>query len=1020
MKRLFLCFSILLMTACLIEAKAQIQISGKVVEGSGAVLPGVSILEKGTTNGVITDADGNYRIKVSGSNSVLQFSFIGFTTREIIVGSQTMINITLEVESKNLDEVVVVGYGTMKKSDLTGSVSRTIISDNASLSTTNLITALSGSAAGVNIQASGLSGSEPNLSIRGATSLSASDKPLIVLDGIIYSGEISSININDVESVDILKDASAAAVYGSRSANGVLLITTKRGKSEKPTISFNMSYGFQEMTNNPMKVMNGEQYAIRLLDYDYQQALYAWYKTNPTSSEGKPIRPDVTNRDVVAARLRTQEERDNYLAGKEIDWVKEVMQTAPIQNYNLSFSGKSDRSSYYISGSYANEKGILKNDQFSRYTLHSNIDSKVTDWLTIGLNSSYSFRDYSGLEADLGNGITGGARAASPWANNNIGSPKYDMFLTGEKYMPYPLNNLYVDNDDTRNDLFLVGSAKITVPWIKGLTYEFNYSNNYSSRHNNTFHPETTPGGSASKSKAIKKPYEQRNSSVNNIVSFLRTFGNHQVNATLLYSWEGARSQSSVLTAEGFDNPALGYNNMGLGTIATLASNAWQQNSLSYMARANYTFKSRYMVTGTVRRDGFSGFGPNSKFATFPSVSLGWVATEESFLKDIKWIYLKLRASYGKNGNQGIGRYSSFSTMRAQSYVYGPASVISVYPETLGNRDLAWEATSSLNLGIDYGFFNNRVSGYVEVYDATTSDVLVKRELPPASGYRNVWANIGGIENKGIEINLNTVNLNGQLKWISNFNFSLNRDKITKLYGGQNDRDLGNSWFVGEPIKAIYDYELAGGLWTEDDLYSKRIYPNWYPGQYKYVDHYDQDNKVIDANDRKVIGYKTPNYRFSINNVLTYKNLSLSVMVNSIQGGNGYFMEDNAAVVNTQYNSDNVVRVNGSAVRPYWTPDNGVNNATGIYNTPVVQSGIYEDRSFVRLQDVSLSYNFSPKLLQRFNAGSLQFFLSGRNLYTWTKWSGWDPENVDRDPANPGKEDIPLMRNITAGFKLTL
>lgn len=1011
MKRLLLFFSIFLITACLVEAQSQIQISGKVVESSGDILPGVSVLEKGTTNGVITDSDGNYKIKVSGANSVLQFSFIGFTTQEIVVGSQTMINITLTVETKNLDEVVVVGYGTMKKSDLTGSVSRTVISDNASLSTTNLISALSGSAAGVNIQASGLSGSEPNLSIRGATSLSASDRPLIVLDGIIYNGDISSININDIESVDILKDASAAAVYGSRSANGVLLISSKKGKSEKPTISFNMSYGFQGMTNNPMKVMDGEQYALRLVDYEYQQSLYNWYKTNPTSPEGKPVRPDITDRSFVASKLKTQEERDNYLAGKEIDWVKEVLQTAPIQNYNLSFSGKTERSNYYISGSYANENGILKNDQFSRYTLHSNIESKITNWLNIGVNTSYSFRDYSGLEADLGNGITAGARAASPWANNRIGSPRYDMFLTGEKYMPYPLNNLYVDNSDTRNDLFLIGTAKITVPWVKGLTYEFNYSNNYSSRNNNTFSPETTPGGAANKGKAVKKPFEQRNSVVNNIVSYLRTFGSHQLNATLLYSWEDGKSQSSVLNAEGFDNPALGYNNMGLGTIATVSSNAWQQNSLSYMARANYTYKSRYMITGTVRRDGYSGFGPNSKFATFPSVSLGWVATEESFLKDIKWIYLKLRASYGKNGNQGIGRYSSFSTMEAKSYVFGPASYISVYPKALGNKDLAWEETSSLNFGVDYGFFNNRISGYIELYNATTKNVLVKRELPPTSGYTNVWANIGGIENNGIEINLNSVNLNGSLLWTSNFNFSLNRDKITKLYGGQNDQDVGNSWFVGEPIKAIYDYEFAGGLWTEEDLYNQKTYPNWYPGQYKYVDQ--NDDRVIEAtNDRKVIGYKTPNYRFSINNVFSYNKFSLSVMINSIQGGNGYFMEDNAAVVNTQWNSDNVIRVNASAVRPYWTPDNGVNNATGIYNNPVVTSGIYESRSFVRLQDVTLSYNFNAKLLKKINVESCQFFLSGRNLYTWTKWSGWDPENAE--------SETPLMRNVTVGIKLTL
>src|SRR5690606_6421663 len=316
-----------------------------------------------------------------------------------------------------LDEVVVIGYGTQKKSDLTGSVVRVSMEDRGFQANTNLFQALSGAAAGVNVQGAGLAGSEPNLSIRGQTSLSASDNPLIVLDGIIYNGAIADINTSDVESIDILKDASAAAVYGSRSANGVMLITTKKGKSEKPVIAFNAYYGFQDMTNNPMKVMNAEQYAIRLVDYYYQQDLYQWYYTKPTGPEGKPVRPDVTNREVVASRLRTQEERDNYLAGNEIDWVDEITQLAPIQNYNLSFSGQSDRSNYFVSGSYTNEEGIQLNDKFERLTLRSNIESKITDWITLGVNSSYSYRDYSGLEADLGWDQTG-ARSSSPLANN--------------------------------------------------------------------------------------------------------------------------------------------------------------------------------------------------------------------------------------------------------------------------------------------------------------------------------------------------------------------------------------------------------------------------------------------------------------------------------------------------------------------------------------------------------------------------------------------------------------------------
>jgi len=988
----------------------QLVITGTVTDQStGEAMPGVNVIIRGTTLGDLTDINGKYTISVPDQDAVLVFSFIGYVTLEQPVSGRPTIDVALSPATTALDEVIVIGYGTQKKSDLTGSVTRVDMEDKVVLANVNVVQAISGSSAGVNVGAGedgGLAGEEPDLSIRGQTSLSASDAPLIVLDGIIYNGNITDININDVESIDILKDASAAAVYGSRSANGVMLITTKRGTTEKPVISFNAYYGYQDMTNNPMKVMNADQYAIRLVDYYYQQDLYAWYKTNPTSDAGKPPRPDVTDKNVVALRLRSQEEVDNYLAGNEIDWVDEVLQLAPIQNYNISVSGRTDRSNYFLSGSYTDEEGIQIGDKFRRITLHSNIENEINDWLTVGLITSYTHRDYSGLNADLGD-----ARNCSPLADNHIGTPDYDMYLTNEVYMTYPFVDLFVDNSDLRNNLFIVGNAKITVPWITGLSYEFNYSNTYNNRNNNTFSSVRTTGGAGNNGRATKNPSETRNWIFNNIVTYNRTLGDHQVNATLLYSREKRFGNTSTLDAQQFDNDALGYNRMSLGTVATVNSEAWEENSLSYMARANYTYKSRYMITGTVRRDGFSGFGPTQKFATFPSVSVGWVATNEPFLNNIPWLYLKLRTSYGENGNQGIGRYSSFSEMSTAAYVLGPTTVVGVYPSSLGNADLAWETTASFNFGIDYGFFNRRISGSFEVYKATTSDVLVSRALPPTTGYESVWTNIGAIENTGYEIELTSNNLSGRLGWETNFIFSLNRDKITKLYGDENDADIGNSWFVGEPIDAIYDYQMAGGLWTEADLYSGNILDNWYPGQFRYVDQND-DGVINPTNDRKIIGYNTPNFRFSINNTLSYENFRLSFFINSIQGGGGYYLANNSSVVNVNWRSDNVYRINASAVRPYWTPDNGVDNSTGIYNSPAVSSGIYESRSFVRLQDVSLSYSFPSGLLNRLNLQSCQVYVASKNPYVWTNWSGWDPET--------GTSNNPMMRNITFGFRVTL
>jgi len=806
-----------------------------------------------------------------------------------------------------------------------------------------------------------------------------------------------------VESIDILKDASAAAVFGSRSANGVLLITTKKGKSKKPVISFDMYGGYQDMTNNPMRVMNAEEFAVRLLDWEHQEKVYTWYKTNPTSAEGRPPRPDVTNRQVVASYLRTYEEQQNYLAGNEINWVDEVLQVAPMQNYNLGLQGSSDNVNYYLSASYSNVEGIQLNDIFKRFTMRSNLESEVNEWLTLGLNASYSYRDNSGIAASLYH-----ARVASPLVDNRIGTDNYDIYLSGELFQPYPLVNLYIDNSDISNELFAVGNAKVTIPWVKGLKYELNYSHTHATRNNNTYNNSNTPSGVSNRGLAVKSPSQSRDWIVNNIVTYLREFGNHQVNATLLYSREGRKGDGSTLNAEGFSNEVLGYNSMELGEIATVNTSAWEENSLSYMARVNYSFLSRYMFTGTIRRDGFSGFGAGNKWATFPSASLAWVLTEEPFMKDLGF-YLKLRTSYGKNGNQGIGRYSSLSTMSTRYYVYGQTTAIGLYPSTLANADLGWETTTSYNVGADFRVLNNRLTGSVDAYIAETTDVLVQRQLPRSSGYASVWTNIGGIDNKGIELELQSVNIDkNKFRWESNFVFSLNRDKINKLYGKEDDKDIGNSWFVGEPISAIYDYEMAGGVWTEQEFFSGNILAGWYPGQFRYVDQ--NDDGIIDPTyDRKVIGYKTPSYRFSINNAFTYRNFIFSFFINSIQGGNKYYLGDNAEMINPLFYMQQ--RMNNSTINAYWRPDAPTTNTTGMYNVPLRQSGIYQSRSFVRLQDISLTYNLGNVLLNKLKMQSLQVYISSKNPYVWTKWQGWDPEI--------GVSDTPLMRNIIAGVRLS-
>ena len=1011
------------------------QIAGIVTDAKGEAVIGANIIEKGTTNGTVTDNNGGFSLTLE-NDGILQISYIGYLTQEVNTVGQTTVTITLQEDTQALDELVVVGYGTMKKSDLTGAVSRVTLDDKTSLPNMNLSQALSGTMAGVNLSSRGMAGGDADISIRGQTTLSASKTPLIVLDGIIFNGRLNDINVSDIEYIDVLKDASAAAVYGSRSANGVIIITTKKGRSEKPKITVNAYYGTQFETNHPVKYMNGNQYALRMLDYYYQQNLYNWYGKYAKGSDeisSKPVRPDASDREVVASYLRTREEMENYKAGNNIDWFDVVMRDKPvIQNYDVSYSGSTNKVNYYISGSYTGEEGIIVNDQWDRLTFNSKVDGKITDWMSVGFNVNYSYQDYSGREPAFVD-----VRNASPLANNDLESPdKYVVYLTGENYMPHPLGWTKIKNEDIRNSLFLVANTRMDVPFVKGLSYDFNYSNTYWNRKNNSFYPASMHSGAANKGKAEKIPEEQRSWIFNNIITYLRSFDEHSINATLLYSREKSMGERFRFTSEGFDNEALGYYQMAFGTILSTGNNAkWQETGVSYMGRLNYTFRNRYMATATIRRDGFSGFGANSKYVDLPSFSLGWIASEEQFMENLKWLYLKFRLSYGQNGNQGAGRYTSLSKMSSDNYVFDKTTGVGVFPnfDQLGNASLAWEKTSSFNLGIDFGLLRNRrISGSLDLYTSETSNVLVRRKLPYSSGYEQGWTNIGRVKTKGVDLELRSSNIETKnFSWNSTFTFSLNRDKISKLYGGKNDKDIGNSWFVGQPIQSLYNYHITG-IWTEEDLFSKtyteqsnmtpeemgwtpgQIYPGWRPGQWKYED-VNGDGIIDPDNDRKIVGYKSPNFRFSLSNTLAYKSWSLYFMLNSIQGGNGYYMLNNAEFLNVSSRSDDVYRVNQPAIRQYWTPDNGVGNATGIYNSQPQSGAIYQSRSFVRLQDISLMYKCSPDLLKSFGGFDyLQLYVSGKNLYTWTKWQGWDPELAD-DADN--RKFRPNTRNIVVGIK---
>ncbi|MCM4169076.1 TonB-dependent receptor P39 [Arenibacter antarcticus] len=982
-------------------------VTGRILDKAGVPLPGATIVEKGTSNGTMTDFDGNFSLMVSEKDAVLLISYIGYVKQEVVVKGQEIINVVLDEDAEKLDEVVVVGYGTQKRKDLTGAITSVNVDAMPPSANTNVMQAMRGQTAGLNVDGGSMAGSEPSFTIRGKTSLSASNGPLIVLDGIIYNGTMSSINVSDIEKVDILKGASAAAVYGSRSANGVVLVTTKKGKrGEGPKINFSANSGLQGYANNPVKYMNGEQYAKRLVDYNYFQSLYSWYGKNPSGPSdqaGRPVHPGYQEQSVLNV-LKSDDERANYVAGNEINWIDEVTRTAPISNYNLSISGAGDGFSYYVSGSSTDQKGVLIGDQFKRNTLNSKVEGDLVDWVTVGVNMSYSYQDHSGLAAPMGSALN-----ASPLASKFDENGIYPSRFNQEFLMAHPLRYEYVENDDIRKNLFVTAYMKVEVPGVEGLNYDFNYSSNTTSQRNRTFYPSTVEEASAVNGRGKIENNERTNWTYNHIFNYRKSVAQmHNIDMTLVYTRDHTAWNGSVMDANRFTSEILGFNDMGLAEQYTVGSGAWEESVVGYMARINYGFDSRYLLTGTYRRDGYSGFGKKNKFVDFFALSAAWNVTEEVFMKSTSdWLNtLKVRVSHGENGNQGIGAYSSLSRLSARYYAFGSGSAIGTLPTSMGNAGLSWETTLSTNVGLDYSFANNRISGSIDVYKADTKNVLVNRSLPGATGYKSVWANIGEIANKGIEAEVSTVNLDGPLRWESRLVFSLNRNEIIELYGDGRD-DVGNSWFIGEPIGAIYDYKRTGGVWSEEELYDGETLDNFYPGQFKLAD-LNGDNRIT-ADDRTIVGNTEPKYRFSINNSLAYKNLSLSFLINSVQGGDGYYIGDLKYLLEATSSFDYAQRANQPAIRQNWTPDNGVNDAPAVYNYPSVSSGNYQDRSFVRLQDISLGYKFNQNILDTLKAQDFQIYLSGQNLYTWTNWEGYDPES-----------GYSLMiRNISMGLRLS-
>ena len=956
---------------------------------------GATVVQKGTNNGTITDLDGNFTISVP-SNAVLVFSFVGLDTQEVPVAGKKFIEVTLS-GNEELEEVIVVGYGTQKKSDITGSVASVDKARLSKLPVTNVLQAVQGATAGVTIsQGSSIPGDAPSALVRGRNSINAGTGPYIVVDGVPISksgGSLNDINPGDIESMEILKDASATAIYGTNGANGVILITTKHGKEGKPSISYNGYVGIEDFSNK-MDFCNGAQITQRYKDYVAQNA-------------GETMYNDF---------VKNQGEAAAQAAGQETDWIYDmVSRTGIIQDHNVTINGGAEKVKYFISGDYLTQKGVLKGFNYKRYSLRLNIDADVTDYLKIGTNTYIVSHNRDGGRVNFLM-----AEAMSPYGQVYNEDGSYCIYpMASENLFFNPMRDVNQDHERRQWNINLNGYADLDFGHIwaplKGLHYKFNFGYSYvpkrESYYNGTEQNNLNGYGEIFNA-------ETQNYTAENILSWARDFGKHHIDLTALYASSRRKYHDNTAAASKFINDELLWHNLGGGGTQVAKSKTELYTTVSQMGRINYSYDSRYLFTATVRRDGSSVFGDNIKYGTFPSVALGWNIANEAFMEGTNdWLNnLKLRLSYGKAGNEAINVYETLSKMTNAALALDGASYTALYPNSrMGNSGLSWESTQSFNVGVDFGFLNNRINGNIDFYTSKTTDLLLQRNLPKISGYSNVYMNMGETANKGLEITINSKNISTKdFTWSTSLVWSWNKNEIKDLYGDGKD-DLGNRWFIGHPISVIYDYEMEG-IWQKDEI-ERGDHLNHDPqaqaGDVKIRD-IDGDGKITPEGDKTIQGQTSPKWIGGLTNTFSYKNITLSIFIQTVQG----LKRNNSLLAMA---SDEMGRRNSTLEVGYWSESNPTNEFRSLSKTSNRWGyGFPRDASFTRVKDITLSYQFPAKITKALNINALTIYASGRNLFTFTDWIGWDPESDITQRGWGGYENnYPMTKSMVFGLNVT-
>lgn len=988
--------------ASVIESIQQQQktITGKVTDTNGEPIIGANIIEVGTTNGTVTDMDGNFSLKVA-DNATIRVSYIGYVEQEINTAGKTSFNITLVEDTQALEEVVVVGYGVMRKKDLTGSVasvSGEMLRDKPLASVGE---ALQGRAAGVLVISSGKPGENVSFRIRGISTINNSE-PLLVIDGVPTDLGINSINMEDVETVDVLKDASATAIYGSRGANGVILITTRKGKSGDGTISFSANWGVQRATNMP-QMLNASEFA------SLHNEMIANYNLSVAPSSQLAQRPDFA---------------DPTSWSESTDWLGMLFNQAWMKNYTLSYSGGSDRGSYYVSGGVLDQDGIVLNTSYRRYTVQFNSESKVRPWINFGHNLTLSHDVKQQGSYDIR--ATMASLPTQPVYNDDgswagPGQPAYHYGDLRNPIGTATMNSNRTNGYNVLGNLYgeLKPTDKLTFKSLGGIDIKMWDNRSFSPKYDWKPIPQPQSSLSESSNKSITYLWD-------NTLTYIDTFAErHHLNAMI-----GSSAQNNVFnymraSVQDFLSDANNQLNNGL-TDPTVGGSRNDWAVLSLIGRVNYNYDNKYMLTATVRRDGSSRFSDANRWGTFPSFSAAWRLSEESFFTPGSWVNdIKLRLGYGATGNQdGIDNYAYFTRLKTSRYVFNGTPVFTLYPLVMPNPDVRWENVEQFNVGADLALLNQRFHVTLDAYLKNTSDMLVPMSVPITTGYSDIYVpsiNAGEVQNRGVELTLFSRNLDGALVWDTDLNLSYNRNEVTKMNDGialftGDDINMTKVQVSaeGKPVNAFYGYVTNGLFQTQEEVdnYAVQVSGGTAPGDIRFLDL--DNNGVINADDRTYIGNPFPKWSFSMNNSLAYGDFDLQIFLQGIAGNDIY----NANRIWQE--SMSIPQNQTRKVLDRWRGEGTSNSVPrAIYSDPNMNvrhsDRFIEDGSYLRLKNLTLGYTMPAALTQKAYLSKVRLYLSAQNLFTLTRYSGFDPE-VGAGGVDMGT--YPVTRTVSLGLNI--